>query len=147
MCLYAAMAYSALNFAHGCCRKVESKLAEEQSAAQAAAEEAASRLLGVEQAATEDKERLQQQLALLEQKLSEASAVQDDLATRLQVRYTAGQVRPMSPRSHRGAKYWNRGSSCPGRCSLNLFRRSIGCQCIAAVVSWLRYPWRIPVSG
>ena len=60
-------------------------LAEERSSAQAAAEEAADRLTDVKHAAGVDKQDLQEQVALLEQKLSEASAVQEDLATRLQV--------------------------------------------------------------
>lgn len=86
ICLHSAVAQPALNLAlHECCRNLESRLAEEQTAAQAAAEEAASRLLASEQATAEDKDDLQQQLALLVQKLSEASAVQDDLATSLQV--------------------------------------------------------------
>ena len=59
-----------------------------QASARPAAEAAASMLLDVEQAAAEDRKNLQQQIALLEQKLSEDSAIQDDLATRLQVSFT-----------------------------------------------------------
>ena len=75
-------------------------LAEEQASARAAAEAAASMLLDVEQAAAEDRKNLQQQLALLEQKLSEDSAIQDDLATRLQVSFTKYQ------------SHWARASQC-----------------------------------
>ncbi len=61
-------------------------LAEQESSAGTAAEDAASRLLAAEQAAAQDRENLQEQIGLLEQKLSEATAIQEDLATRLQVR-------------------------------------------------------------
>ena len=71
---------------HGCCRKQEDMLAEHQLAAGTAAEDAASRLSAAEKAAAEDREKLQEQVASLEQRLSEATAIQEDLATRLQVR-------------------------------------------------------------
>ena len=68
-----------------CCRKLEEVLVEERSSARAAAEEAACKLSAVEHAAGVAKQDMQEQVALLEQRLSEASAVQEDLATRLQV--------------------------------------------------------------
>ena len=54
--------------------------------AQAAAEAAAAELGEIKQAATEDVGRLQEEIAAKEQKLAEATAIQEDLAVRLQVR-------------------------------------------------------------
>ena len=70
-------------------------LAEERASAQAAAAEAASRLEDAGWAATEERRQLQQRIMLLEQSLAEAAAVQEDLATRLQV-----NLRHMKKKNH-----------------------------------------------
>lgn len=70
-------------------------VAEERASAQAAAAEAASRLEDAGWAATEERRQLQLQIMLLEQSLAEAAAVQEDLATRLQV-----NLRHMKKKNH-----------------------------------------------
>ena len=61
--------------------------------AQAAAEAAAAELAGAKQAAAKEMRRLQEEIAAKEQEVAEATAIQEDLAVRLQV----GQVWPRGP--------------------------------------------------
>ena len=68
-------------------------LAKERLSAGAAAQEAASRLQDTERVAAEDREKLQQQIASLEQNLNEATAIQEDLAIRLQACLTSCDAR------------------------------------------------------